>query len=253
MSLPKRIIIDTNPPIIGTDYMHYGLDRIEKLMNDTKINTKYLPRTIQLEDLDTAIFDFVNSEKMKLVIDGKIVPSFYLDNDRWGEFSKTWKFSDGDKNIATPYITVRRTEKGKGTRLGAIKYLIPQLKKFRFYEVPIMDNGELIYLLFKTPEPINVDLKFEISLFTKYRVDINLFDEQTLKAFASSQAFVFVKNHPMPLVFEDVAENNPIENIEGERLFVTKYTINLMGFIQDEKDFEISKSKRPPKLGFSFS
>jgi len=252
MSLPKKIIIDTNPPIVGNDYMHYGMERIEKLMNDTKLNTKYLPRTIQIEDLDQAILDFVNSEKMKLVIDGVIVPTFYLDNDRWGEFSKTWKFSDADKNVATPYITVRRTEKSKGTRLGAVKYLIPQLKKFRYYEVPIMDAGELVHLIFKTPEPINVDLKFEISLFTKYRVDINLFDEQTLKAFASSQAFVFVKNYPMPLVFEDVAENNPIENIDGDRLFVTKYTVKLMGFIQDEKDFEITKSKRTTRIGVSF-
>jgi hypothetical protein len=60
---------------------------------------------------------------MKIAIDGKAVPTFYLDNDRWGEFSKTWKFMDNDKNVPTPYITVRRIDKQAGTRLGT-KYRI---------------------------------------------------------------------------------------------------------------------------------
>ena len=250
MSLPKKVkyTIDTNPPKPGTEYMKYGFDRIAQLMADTDVKTKYLPRTILIEDLDQSLFDYVNEGSMKAVIDNNIVPTFYLDNDRWGEFSKTWKFVDNDKNVPTPYITVRRIDKQPGTRLGT-KYRIPQPRKFRYANVPIMDAGEIIYLQFKMPEPVNIDLTYEVTLFTKYRVDVNEYDKEVLKNFASRQGYLFIKGEPMPLLFEGFAEANPIENIDGDRFFVSKYALKVQGFIQDEKEFEIVKTTRPPKIG----
>jgi len=251
MSFPKKtkLTLDTNPPKIGTEYLKYGLDRIEELMRLTDSKTKYLPRTILLEDLDQAVFNYVNRDGMKAIIDNKIVPTFYLDNDRWGEFSKTWKFMDNDKNVPTPYITVRRIDKRIGTRLGT-KYRIPQPRKFRYMNVPILDNGEVIYLQFRMPEPTNVDLIYEVALFTKYRVDVNLYDEQVLKNFASRQEYIVIKGNPLPLLFEGFAEANPIENIDGDRFFVSKYALKILGFIQDEKEFEIVKTTRRPRIGY---
>lgn len=252
MSLPKKKFkptLDIDPPIVGNKYLEYGWDRIEELMRQTDVKTKYLPRTILLEDLDQSVFDYVNVDGMKLTLDGNIVPTFYLDNDRWGEFSKTWKFMDNDKNVPTPYITIRRIDKQIGTRLGG-KYRIPQPRKFRYINVPIMDEGQLIYLQFRMPEPVNVDLVYEVALFTKYRVDVNLYDEQVLKNFASRQEYVWIHGNPMPLLFEGFAEANPIENIEGDRFFVSKYALKVLGFIQDEKEFELVKTTRKPRIGY---
>lgn len=254
MAYPKKFkpTLDIRPPKIGREYLKYGLDRIEELMQMTDSKTKFLPRTILLEDLDQAVFDYVNLEGMKAVIDGKIVPTFYLDNDRWGEFSKTWKFMDDDKNVPTPYITVRRIDKQPGTRLGN-KYRVPQPRKFRYLDIPILDEGEVINLRFKMPEPTNVDMIYEVALFTKYRVDVNLYDEQVLKNFASRQEYLFIKGNPLPLLFEGFAESNPIENIDGDRFFVSKYALKLLGFIQDEKEFEIVKTSRGSKINYSIS
>ena len=251
MSLPKKVkhSIDTNPPRVGTDYLEYGMDRIQDLMNATDVKTKYLPRTILFEDLDEAIFNYADSGKLQMYIDDDKVPTFYLDNDRWGEFSKTWQFTDNDKNIPTPYITVRRTNKEPGTRLGG-KARVPQPRKFRYMDVPILDEGEVIYLRFKMPEPTNVDMSYEISLFTKYRVDVNLYDEQVVKNFSSKQDYVWVKGTPFPLMFDSMEEANTIENIEGDRFFVSKYNVKLLGFIQDEKEFEITKTLRKTKIGY---
>jgi hypothetical protein len=252
MALPKKVklTLDTNPPKVGTDYLHYGMDRIEELMRETDTKTKYLPRTILLEDLDQALFDYVNRDGMKLNIDGRSVPTFYLDNDRWGEFSKTWKFMDNDKNVPTPYITVRRIDKQAGTRLGT-KYRVPQPRKFRYMNVPILDEGQIIYLQFRMPEPTNVDMIYEVALFTKFRVDVNQYDEQVLKNFASRQEYIAIKGNPLPLLFEGFAEANPIENIEGDRFFVSKYALKILGFIQDEKEFEIVKTIRRPRIGYT--
>jgi hypothetical protein len=251
MSLPKKVklSLDTNPPRIGNEYLKFGMDRIEELMNMTDEKTKYLPRTILLENLDQALFDYVNRDGMKLVLDNKIVPTFYLDNDRWGEFSKTWKFMDNDNNVPTPYITVRRIDKQAGTRLGK-KYRVPQPRKFRYVNVPILDEGQVIYLQFKMPEPVDVDMIYEVALFTKYRVDVNSYDEQVLKNFASRQEYVWIHGNPLPLLFEGFAESNPIENIDGDRFFVSKYALKILGFIQDEKEFEIVKTMRKPKIGY---
>ena len=251
MALPKKtkLTIDTNPPKVGTEYLKYGMDRIEELMRQTDTKTKYLPRTITFEDLDQALFDYTNLDGMKAIIDGKHVPTFYLDNDRWGEFSKTWKFMDDDKNVPTPYITVRRIDKQQGTRIGG-KYRIPQPKSFRYMNVPILDEGEVIYLQFRMPEPVNVDLIYEVALFTKYRVDVNQYDEQVLRNFASRQDYLFVKGNPIPLYFEGFAESNPIENIDGDRFFVSKYALKVLGFLQNEEEFEIVKTTRQPKIGY---
>lgn len=254
MAFPKKskLTLDINPPAVGTDFLQYGIERIEKLMRETDTKTKYLPRTILFEDIDQSIFDYVNQDRMKLTIDNNIVPTFYLDNDRWGEFSKTWKFSDNDNNVPTPYITVRRIAKEIGTRLGG-KWRVAQGRKFRYLNVPVLDNGQVIYLQFRIPEPVNVDLTYEVSLFTKYRVDVNQYDEQVVKNFASRQEYVFIKGNPMPILLEGLTESNPIENIDGDRFFVSKYTIKALAFIQDEKEFEIVKTTRKPKFGYTIT
>jgi len=252
MAYPKKtkLTLDINPPKVGNEYLKYGFDRIEELMQMTDVKTKYLPRTILIEDLDQAVFDYVNTnDSMRLVLDGKKVPCFYLPNDRWAELRKTWKYVDDDLNVPTPYMTVRRTDKQPGTRLGT-KFRIPQPRKFRYLDVPILDNGQIVYLRFKMPEPPNVDLTYEVNLFTKYNVDVNLYDEQILKNFASRQEYVFIKGNPMPLLFEGFSESNPIENIDGDKFFVAKYTLKILGFIQDEKEFEIVKTSRKPIFGY---
>lgn len=254
MALPKKPQINyvVNPPKPGHEYMKFGMDRIEELMKMTDEKTKYFPRTILFEDLDIGIFEYIKQDKLSIVLDGNKVPTFYLDNMRYGELRKTWKFADKDKNVATPYILIRRLgEKEPGTRLGT-KYRIPQPKKFSYVDVPILDEGEIVFLRFKMPQPVNVDLNYEVALFTKYRVDVNKFDEQILKNFASRQDYVWVKGTPLPVLFEGLEESNPIENIDGDKFYVSKYKLKLLGLIRNEDEYEIVKTMRKSKFTYNF-
>ena len=254
MALPKKSKFDINldPPKVGTEFLKYGFDRIEQLMINTDKKTNFLPRSIGFADIDQGINDYVDSGNLNLVIDGEVVPVFYLENERWGEFSKTWKFMDGDKNVPTPYITVRRSAKEEGTRLGK-RFIIPQNKAFTYLDVPILDEGQVINLRFKIPQPTNVDLLYEMSLFTKYRVDVNEFDEKVYRNFASRQGYIFPKGHPMPIHLESTNEENTVENIDGDRFYVTKYILRVLGYIQNEEDFEITKTSRKPRFGVDLS
>jgi len=254
MALPlKKVKLNVNidPPKIGTKYLKYGMDRIEELMIKTDKKSNYLPRSIHLDDVDNAISEYVTNGNLKLVLDNKDVPTFYLENSRWGEFSKTWKFMDGDKNVPTPYITIRRIDKDKGTRLNR-KSRVAQGKLFRYLEIPILDDGQVIGLLFKIPEPTNVDLTYEIRLFTKYRVDVNEYDEQILKNFASIQGYIWVKGTPFPVLLERIQEANTIENIDGDRFYAAIYAIKTLAYIQDEKEFVIAKTSRRPRININY-
>ncbi|MFW5847412.1 MAG: hypothetical protein ACOCVF_00635 [bacterium] len=254
MALPKKIKydIDINPPNIGTKKYKYGDERIKKLLNDTDPRTKYLPQTILFEDLDEVIFNLVENGELSLVLDKNKVPTIFMDNSRWGEFSKTWKIADDDKNVKTPYITVRRTAKDQGTRLGN-KTQIPQQRRFSYVNVPIEDNGEQIYLSFKLPEPVNVDLTYDIQLFTKYRVDVNKYDELFFKKFSSIQLYVFPKGNPMPVTLVASDEPRDVQNIDGDKFYISNFTILLKGFIQNENDIEVVKTTRKPIIGYFLS
>lgn len=254
MALPKKTKLDVNleSTKIGSEYLKYGLDRIEELIQKTDKNTTYLPRTILFSDIDIAVNEYVTLGNLELVVDGVKIPTFYLENERFGEFSKTWKFMDGDKNVPTPYVTIRRTNKEKGTRLGN-KWRVPQGKTFRYLDVPILDNGQVIYLRFKIPEPTNVDMTYEVSLFTKYREDVNSLDEIVFPAFASGQEYIFPKNHPMPIQLNNISEPKIVENIDGDKLYISKYTLKVLGYIQKEEEFEITRTSRKPRFGVGLS
>lgn len=252
MSLPKsKYNININPPKVGTEYLKYGLDRIEKLMLDTNRKTNYLPRTITMKDIDQNFTNeyLAKNDKVKLVLNGEEVPYFFLSNERWGEFSKTWKYADKDKNVAMPYITVRRTNKEKGTRMGD-KFRVPQGRNFVYNDVPILDEGEVINLRFKIPQPVNVDMDYEVRLFTKYRKHTNEYDEKLFKAFASIQDYMFIKGNPMPIYLEDMQESNTVDNIDGDRFYMSIYQFKVKGFIQNEDEFEITRTTREPKFNF---
>lgn len=251
--LPKKIYkkIDYNETPIKSphEYMKYGFDRIRELMYRTDKKTVYLPRSIDFFDLDDSIFELFNSGVLNLTLDGKEVPVIYMDNERWGEFSKTWKLMDEDNNVPTPYITIRRIGKGKGTR--SIVQRVPQKYSFTYLDLPIIDEGQLINLRFKMPTPINVDLTYEVSLFTKYREDVNDMDKKILKEYSSTQLYVDVKGSYFPTKLESMDESNTLQNIDDEKLIVGKYTILLMGAIRDEEEYEIVKTSRNPNFKIS--
>lgn len=255
MSLPSKkskFNINLEPPKVGTEFLKYGFDRIEELIVNTDKKSNFLPRPIKFEDIDLSIFDYVNNGQLKIIIDGNNVPVFYLENERWGEFSKTWKFMDGDKNVPTPYVTIRRTGKENGTRLGN-KWRVPQGRGFTYLDVPILDEGQMINLRFKIPQPTNIDFIYEVCLFTKFRVDVNYFDETIFPNFASRQGYVFPKGSPMPVHLQSTDEANTIENIDGDKFYVSKYVLKVLGYIQKEEEFEITKTSRIPRIGVDLS
>jgi len=245
----KNLSIDINPPQIGTNPLEFGKDRIAELLALVDPKTTYLPKSVEDYDMDHAIRAFVRDHELKLIIDKQDVPVIFLTNERWGEFSKTWIYTDGDKNLSTPFLTIHKTGREAGTRLGT-KWNVPNGRLFKYVDVPVFDEGQEIFLRFKVNQPINTDLLYEVKFFTKYQKDVNSCNKMFDKAFRSRQAYVFVKGNPMPLLLEGIGNESTLENINGDRMYVVTYSLRLQGFVLYEDDFQVVKTYRKPKLDF---
>lgn len=246
----KKNDLDIAPNRIGTEFLKYGEDRIKDLLALVNDKTTFLPKPIKFWDIDHAVREFVQKNDLKLTLKGKDVPVIYLTNERWGEFSKTWVYTDKDGNLATPFITVRRIGRETGSRMGT-KWNVPNGRLFKYLDVPVLDDGQEIFLRFKINQPIAVDMTYEIRLFSKLLKSVNDFDEIVLETFRSRQAYIYVKGNPMPIHLEEMGEDSTIEDINGDRMYVNTYTIKVLGFILKDKDFKVVKTFRKPNIGYN--
>lgn len=238
MAVPKKIV-DINPPVDGPQ-------RDGELINMTHENSVYLPQAIRIEDMDFAMNDFVKETHLKCVTDEKeLIPVFYLTHERWADFQSTWKFTnETDKNIVMPFITVRRSEPPKYGTNSNIKYRVAQFKKFIYVRVPTFDNGIHGEDIYKVPQPIPLDLTYEVSIFTHFQQDLNIMNELVQKVFASRQAYVLIKGYYIPIQLEEVSDESTVNDFEGQRFYAQTFTLLMQGFLQSTDDMEIRKGIR---------
>lgn len=208
-------------------------------MKDLIVNKDtYLPKGVLHYDLDRGFKDFITKD-LETVINGNKVPVLMLSLQKWNEFSQTWKFVDEYKNIKMPFITIVREPNTKpGTNPNLI-YNIPGDRTFTYAEVPTWDGNRKGVDLYKIPQPIPVDIVYQVRIFTPKQSDLNVFNKNVLKAFKSLQAYTQVNGHYIPIVLEDDSDESQIEDINQRRFYVNLYTFNLQGFILDPADFMV--------------
>jgi hypothetical protein len=246
MALQRKKFKNNNN--IFTKFITPG-QRVEEIIEGTDYKSVFLPQGVDIEDIDTAVFElFKNNNDFTIVlpdeVDGReTVPAFFMNNQRWAEFSKTWTILDQDKNVSMPFITVRRIpEIKKGTYMGE-KYTIPNRRTFSYVNVPFFENGLYGYDIYKVPQPIAVDISYEIKMFSTMISDINIFMELFLKNFSSLQYYCKVKAQDMRITCEEsFGDSGTMVNINGDRFYVSEQTITIMGRLIDEKEFKIIRS-----------
>lgn len=219
-------------------------DRVIEINDMKDINSTFFPSSITIEDLDKGFFEFINDSAVNLSIDGKKVPVIYLANERWAEFEKTWSFSDENEQPIMPFITLRRPDSPKPGTSDITKYNIPQGRKFTYTKVPTFNNNVEGIDIYRIPQPVAVDLIFELSIFTHYLIDLNSLAEKILTVFSARQAYQIIKGHYIPIVLNTISDESSLEGVDDQRFYLQKYTLMLKGYIIDEDDFEILKGNR---------
>ena len=222
-----------------------GEERVDELLFDTDPKTVFLPETISIIDLDTEMVNVLNNGALSVTSDSRKerVPAFLFGAEKWSEFSKTWQYTDDDKNIIFPIITIRKTETKFGSRLGENRHFISNQRAYEYTRVPVKDknNGIIGYEIYKIPNPTPIDINYEIRMFTDFSRDINKFDEKFMRQFQDNQFYINVKGHYMPVFLQGSSDESETD-IEKTNYLIRIHNISLRGFLIDENDFEIVRA-----------
>jgi hypothetical protein len=240
MGVPKR---KNNIDVYAGKETYQGkqvIERRQELLDRITKSDSYLPDSILHEDLDGGMLDFVKTN-FKVVSDGNTIPIIprILTIQRWGEFSNNWEFSDDDGNMKLPFVSiVRRPEVQPGTN-PVVQRTIPDRSTFYYASVPTWNGSQLGADVYKMPQPVAIDITYEINIVcTKIR-DLNKFNKIVLQKFSSRQAYTTVKGHYVPLILDSIEDNTPMELIDGRRFYLQNYKFTMLGFLIDSEEFEV--------------
>lgn len=248
MALPKQVKKDINPyPVVKNQEWYTAGNpvtpipkRREQLLEFIQEDGTFLPKSVLHEDLDSGLLDFVQ-QNFKMSLNGNEVPIIgqILTIQRWGEFTNTWKFVDGDKNITLPFIVaIRRPDVQFGSN-PSLRYNIPDRRTFHYAKVPTWDGQRKGMDVYKIPQPVPVDLFYEIKIVCNRMRELNLFSKIMMQTFSSRQAYTFIKGHYVPIVLDGISDESQITDLEKRKYYQQSYTLNLQGFLIDEEEFEI--------------
>lgn len=240
MGIPKR---KNNIDVYGGKQTYLGkdvVDRRQELLDRITKSDTFLPDSILHDDLDMGMLEFVKNNFV-VVSDGEKIPVIpkILTIQRWGEFTNNWSFSDEDGNIKLPFIAlIRKPDVQPGTN-PSIQRTIPDRSKFYYASVPTWNGSQMGADIYKIPQPVAVDISFEISIVcTKFR-DLNRFNKIVLQKFSSRQAYTTVKGHYIPIVLDSIDDNTPMDSLDGRRFYLQNYKFTMLGFLIDSDEFEV--------------
>lgn len=233
MSLPKKFLknLNINPPKEGFERRQEWLDGIAN-------HGTYLPRGIAHEDMDKSFNDFVEKE-LEISVDGQKVPVYLIGIQRWVEFVRGWTNVDEWKNIKLPFVTITRKPDAQQGQNQAGKWNVPGFPTFTYMRVPTFNDNTKGFDIYKVPQPVPVDLVYEVRFFCSKMRDLNLLNRKIMRTFSSLQSYVKVNGHPMPLILESIGDESQIEDFESKRYYVQLYEIKMQGYLLCEEDFEV--------------
>ena len=235
MALPKKIknYLPLTPEKVGRE-------RRQQMLDDVTEHGTFLPKGVLHADLDRGMLDFVK-DTLQLVVDEKTVPTIdkIITNQNWSQFVESWNFQDIDSNVSLPFIaTVRMPEVKYGTFQGGAAN-IPNRRQFFYYTVPTWDGQRKGADVYKIPQPIPVDITFNIKLFCNRMRELNEFNKIVMQTFTSKQAYTQIKGHFIPITLDSVADESA-KDLEKRKYYIANYTFVMKGLLIDEEEFQIS-------------
>lgn len=235
MAFPKGYITDINIKI-----GKFGLERREEMTEQIMDKNAYLPSGVLEEDMDREFVDMMSDEKgFKLTLAGEVVPVHFIALQRWSEFLNSWQTSDKYKDVGLPFITViRKIDIQQGENQAGL-WNIPGEQTYSVYKVPTWDGIRKGIDLYKIPQPTSIDMVYEVRIFTTRMRDLNKFSRLIQKRFQSSQFYLNVKSHYMPLKLGVISDESVINDFDNKKFFVQNFQMTLKGYILDPEDFEV--------------
>jgi hypothetical protein len=235
MAFPKQV--KKHLPLIP---QKFGVERREEMLEDITRHGTFLPKGVLHADLDRGFLDFVK-DKLELVVDEKKVPLIdrIITNQNWMQFTQTWNFQDLDKNISLPFLAIVRTPEVKPGKYVGGKFNVPEKLRINYFTVPTWDGQRKGADVYKVPQPVAVDIVYNLKLFCNRMRENNEFNKIVMQTFASAQSYTQINGHYMPIMMEEVSDES-VKDLEKRKYYIINYKLTLQGFLLDEEDFQVS-------------
>lgn len=227
-----------------------GNERRQEALSNILENSTYLPSPVTYEDIDKSFREWVEN-KLYITYEGKELPTISLFvNQRFSEYSQTWSYTDEEKNILLNFKTITRDNNPSiGENQGGL-WNIPGERYYTINSIKRLDDNGTEYLTkYKMRQPLCVDLNYKVSIITNSYKLINEFNTLINKAFAARQVYLFSKQHPMPMVIENISDESEY-NINDRQFFTQSYQIRLMAYIITEDDFLVEETPLKYRIDF---
>ena len=236
MGLPKKNNIKKHIPLTESKTL---LPRRYELLDKINKDGTYLPKSLLHADLDGGFLNFVKTD-LQTIVDGKKIPmiDILITTQNWAQFIETWDFQNLDKNAEPPFISVVRIPEVKFGTNPAVIYNIPNRRQYFYAQVPTWDgqrNGTDIY---KIPQPIPVDITYQVKIVCNRMRELNEFNKIVLGKFASKQAYTNIKGHYIPIVQGNISDES-VNDLEKRKYYIQTYEFTMLGFLIDEDEFEV--------------
>src|SRR5574343_377351 len=211
----------------------------EQILEYIEDNGTFLLKSILHADLDRGFLDFIK-EKLKTVVEGVEVPfiDIIITTQNWAKLTETWKFQNLDDNPEPPFITVVRKKEAKFGTHPALRYNIPNRRQYFHAAVPTWNGTRKGMDIYTIPQPIPIDIQYSVKIVCNRMRELNEFNKNVLREFASRQAYTSVKGHFIPIIHNETTDES-IVDLEKRRYYVQNYDFTLVGFLIDENEFEV--------------
>lgn len=214
-------------------------------------NHNYLPQKLLLEDQDLGMFNFIKDLGLSLLNEkgeNRKVPVIWATKELWAERKQEFQHMENEngEEIGRPFIAIYRTAVKEGT--SPLKYSIPAFnrseltqgtKKFKFIKVPIFDGTLKGYKEYKIPQPVYIDIEYEMIFETRYQQHVNKFLEMLhIDAFPDRQGYMKINGYNIPLMMDDPTDDNTYGDIGSEQIFQISVPLKIFGRLVDPTKFE---------------
>jgi hypothetical protein len=235
MPLPKNIVKPTLPLVPRKELSA----RRQELLQYINEDGTYLPKSVLHADLDRGMLDFVKNE-LKVVTAGEIVPmvDIIITTQNWSQYVETYKFIDLDYNPNPPFITVVRSPEVKYGTNPSLQYTIPNRKQFYYASVPTWNGNEQGMDIYTIPQPVPVDIKYSVKIICNRMRELNQLNKIVMQAFASRQAYTFIKGQYVPIILDNVSDESQM-TMDARKYYVQNYDFTMLGYLIDEEEFEV--------------
>jgi hypothetical protein len=216
------------------------LERRRQLLEKINQDGTYLPKSVLHADLDRGFLDFTK-DQLKTTVAGKTIPmiDILITTQNWAQFTETWNIHDLDDNVSLPFITVIRQPEVKFGTNPALMYNIPNRRQYYYASVPTWDGNRKGVDVYTIPQPVPVDITYQIKIVCNRMRELNEFNKVILEKFSSRQSYQIIKGHYIPIIMNDITDES-VKEVEKRKYYIQTYSFTLLGFLIDENEFEVS-------------